>query len=133
MNKSKKLYFDAQTTYDLAYDSYAKDNTNKEAWNMMWRCTQITCFNIINRITKHYLSKEELNDYALDVTCTIMSKVKDTGVRPNKLTSYCYLPCLAIFAKQRQFEDGLIYGEVESDDNGRYYVVSDKESDIQCY
>jgi hypothetical protein len=31
MSKSKKLYFDAQASYDLAYDAYAKDKTDKKA------------------------------------------------------------------------------------------------------
>ena len=124
-----KLYFDAQTSYDLAYDAYAKDKTDKKAWDMMWRCTQITCFNIINRITKKALSVEDANDYALDITCMIMQKVRDNGVRPSKLTSYCYLPCLSIFAKQKHFEDEIVYGEVESDAEGHFYIVKEEAAD----
>src|SRR5574344_327833 len=127
MKTDKKLYFDAQKEFDKAFNEYTEDNTNKKAWDMMWKCIQSANFNIINRMTKHSLFVEDANDYATDVTCSVMQKVRDKGAHPTKLTSYCYLPCLQIFAKQKQFEDSIIFGEVETDENGNYHIVSDRE------
>lgn len=101
----KDLYYDTEEAFQTAFAEWEADNTNKKAWDTMWNCVQTCCFNIIRKKTKFVTSIEECNDSALDITCIIMNRIKNKGLRPAKLSSCCYLPCLNIFNAQKQFED----------------------------
>ena len=81
------------------YDSWslAKENNDqkgiKDAYDIIWFSIQFACENIAKSIyTKRnvIISDEDLEEIILDSTMYVMRFI-NKGVRPDKLSSYCYL------------------------------------------
>lgn len=77
--------------------SLAKENNDqkgiKDAYDIIWFSIQFACENIAKSIyTKRnvIISDEDLEEIILDSTMYVM-KFINKGVRPDKLSSYCYL------------------------------------------
>lgn len=77
--------------------SLAKENNDqkgiKDAYDIIWLSIQFACENIAKSIyTKRnvIISDEDLEEIILDSTMYVM-KFINKGVRPDKLSSYCYL------------------------------------------
>ena len=69
------------------------NNNSKAAWDRMWFCVFYTCMNIAKNIyTKRcvIVDNEVLLDRVTDGTTYVMKFIK-RGVRPAKLSSYCFL------------------------------------------
>lgn len=80
-----------QSNYDLW-----QQTQNKHNWDEMWMSVYITCLNICKKIYKSrkvIIEDEELVAKATDSAAYVM-KFINKGVRPEKLSSYCYLRCL---------------------------------------
>lgn len=80
-----------QSNYDLW-----KETQNKHYWNEIWMSVYIACLNICKKIYKSrhvIIEDEELVAKATDSAAYVM-KFINKGVRPEKLSSYCYFRCL---------------------------------------
>lgn len=63
----------------------------------MWSCVYIACTNICKSIYAKrgfIASEEDLYDVIMDSTMMVMRNIKERDVKPEKLSSYCYLRCL---------------------------------------
>ena len=84
-----------EASFQSNYDLWQKTQ-NKRNWDNMWMAVYITCFNICKKIYKSrkvIIEDEELVAKATDSAAYVM-KFINKGVRPEKLSSYCYLRCL---------------------------------------
>ena len=88
-----------EARFQNAYDSWslAKENNDqkgiKDAYDIIWFSIQFACENIAKSIyTKRnvIISDEDLEEIILDSTMYVM-KFINKGIRPDKLSSYCYL------------------------------------------
>ena len=88
-----------EARFQDAYDcwSLAKENNDqkgiKDAYDIIWFSIQFACENIAKSIyTKRNVirSDEDLEEIILDSTMYVM-KFINKGIRPDKLSSYCYL------------------------------------------
>ena len=73
----------------------ALTNNNSEG---MWSSVFITCQNICKSILSKrgvIVSEDELYDLTMDSTMMVMRNILERGVKPEKLSSYCYLRVLA--------------------------------------
>ena len=111
----KELYFDSQKDYEEALEIYLTSDDSKArlaAWHRIFIDFKIAAFNVINRLTKHKLPVEKVDDYAFEIILQRLEKLKDERDKdkwPRKLATYLYLYCLKIFDKKHQFEDNIIY------------------------
>lgn len=89
-----------EARFQSAYDcwSLSKENNDakgaKEAYDIIWFSVQFACSNIAKSIyTKRnvIISDEDLEEIILDSTMYVMKFILNKGVRPDKLSSYCYL------------------------------------------
>lgn len=81
-----------EVRFQDAYDSW-NINKDKASYDKMWFSIQFACENIAKSIyTKRnvIISDEDLEEIILDSTMYVM-KFINKGVRPDKLSSYCYL------------------------------------------
>lgn len=84
-----------EASFQSNYDLWQKTQ-NKRNWDEMWMAVYITCLNICKKIYKSrkvIIEDEELVAKATDSAAYVM-KFINKGVRPEKLSSYCYLRCL---------------------------------------
>ena len=84
-----------EASFQSNYDLWQKTQ-NKRNWDNMWMAVYITCLNICKKIYKSrkvIIEDEELVAKATDSAAYVM-KFINKGVRPEKLSSYCYLRCL---------------------------------------
>ena len=102
-NVSNKIYTmtseQNEARFQIAYDEWnkAKENRDlngaKDAYDTIWFSIQFACGNIAKAIyTKRnvIVPDEDLEEIILDSTMYVM-KFINKGVRPDKLSSYCYL------------------------------------------
>ena len=77
-----------EDTFQKAWDD--------DDWNTIWLCTFRCCNNITKSIYKRrnvIIPNDELLEKVTDATAYCIRFFKK-GVRPEKLSSYCYLRCL---------------------------------------
>lgn len=88
-----------EARFQTAYDEWNKAKENydpegaKDAYETLWFSIQFACSNIAKSIyTKRNVTvpDEDLEEIVLDSTMYVM-KFINKGVRPDKLSSYCYL------------------------------------------
>jgi len=88
-----------EARFQEAYDDWARSKENKDvdmlknSYDTIWLSVQFACENIAKAIyTKRnvIVSNDELSGIVIDSTIYVM-KFINKGVRPNKLSSYCYL------------------------------------------
>lgn len=91
-NKYKMTSEQNEANFQEAYDCWNK-NKDKASYDKMWFNVQFACENIAKSIyTKRNIivPDEDLEEVILDSTMYVM-KFINKGVRPDKLSSYCYL------------------------------------------
>ena len=91
-NKYKMTSEQNEANFQEAYDCWNK-NKDKASYDKMWFSIQFACGNIAKSIyTKRNIivPDEDLEEIILDSTMYVM-KFINKGVRPDKLSSYCYL------------------------------------------
>ena len=84
-----------EARFQEAYNDWSA-NKDKASYDKMWFSVQFACGNIAKSIyTKRnvIISDEDLEEIILDSTMYVM-KFINKGVRPDKLSSYCYLRVL---------------------------------------
>lgn len=62
----------------------------KKYYDEMWFCVY-DCIENIMKSKAFGIRVPCLTDKAMDATCKVMNKILNDGVRPEKLSSYCYL------------------------------------------
>lgn len=66
------------------------ETQEKQYWDTMFYCVQKSCLYMAKN--KCYgIVVRDLNDKVMDATLDVMNKIKNDGVRPEKLSSFCYL------------------------------------------
>ena len=81
-----------EANFQEAYNDWSA-NKDKASYDKMWFSVQFACGNIAKSIyTKRniIIPDEDLEEIILDSTMYVM-KFINKGVRPDKLSSYCYL------------------------------------------
>lgn len=128
--KLEKEYQEAQSHWDTYED--------KPSWDKMFMLINLAVFNCINKKLEHILDREEIEGRALDVTMDILSsllnkKKKGEEWKINKVSSFVYYPCLAIYNKQLQFEDKVLGEEyyTNTDDEGNTSIKEFKDSKME--
>ena len=87
-----------EALFQYYWDQYWHTSTKAKqdnAWKRMWECVFAACCNITKHIyTQRSVIIEDdiLFDKITDATFYVMKFIKK-GVRPEKLSSYCYLRC----------------------------------------
>ena len=94
-NRSNKYTMTSEQNEANFQEAYNDWNINKDkaSYDKMWLSVQFACGNIAKSIyTKRniIIPDEDLEEIILDSTMYVM-KFINKGVRPNKLSSYCYL------------------------------------------
>lgn len=128
--KLEKEYQEAQSHWEIYED--------KPSWDKMFLLINLAVFNCINKKLEFILDREEIEGRALDVTMDILSsllnkKKKGEEWKINKVSSFVYYPCLAIYNKQLQFEDRVLGEEyyTKTDDEGNTYIKEFKDSKME--
>ena len=128
--KLEKEYQEAQSHWEIYED--------KPSWDKMFMLINLATFNCINKKLEFVLDREEIEGRALDVTMNILSsllnkKKKGEEWKINKVSSFVYYPCLAIYNKQLQFEDKVLGEEyyTKTDDEGNTYIKEFKDSKME--
>ena len=74
-------------------------NTNNDTyWKTMFDCVYKCCYNIAISIYRKrcFIAEQDvLDEVTTNATIRIMTAIKNEGIRPDKLSSYCYLWTLA--------------------------------------
>lgn len=128
--KLEKEYQEVQSHWEIHED--------KPSWDKMFMLINLAVFNCINKKLEHILDREEIEGRALDVTMDILSsllnkKKKGEEWKINKVSSFVYYPCLAIYNKQLQFEDKVLGEEyyTTTDDEGNTSIKEFKDSKME--
>lgn len=128
--KLEKEYQETQSHWEIHED--------KPSWDKMFMLINLAVFNCINKKLEHILDREEIEGRALDVTMDILSsllnkKKKGEEWKINKVSSFVYYPCLAIYNKQLQFEDKVLGEEyyTTTDDEGNTSIKEFKDSKME--
>lgn len=109
--KSNKKYTmtseENEANFQSAYNDWSK-NKDKASYDKMWFSVQFACGNIAKAIYTRrnvIIPNEDLEEIILDSTMYVM-KFINKGVRPDKLSSYCYLRVLRfIDSPKKVWED----------------------------
>lgn len=93
MKKDNPRVTENESRFQKAWDNYWHQETTetgqKKQWDIMFLCVQFACENMAK--SKAYgIRIDDLEGKVLDAACKIMNKINE-GVRPDKLSSYCYL------------------------------------------
>lgn len=78
---------------ESAFQKALKEN-NTEG---MWKSVYIACYNICKSIYSKrgfIANDDDLYDTSINSTMMVMRNILERGVKPEKLSSYCYLRCL---------------------------------------
>ena len=83
--------------FQSAWENYWHQKTSerelKAEWDKMFFSVLFACENICKSIcTRRNIIIQDLDEVAMDSTIYVMKFIKK-GVRPKKLSSYCYLRC----------------------------------------
>lgn len=106
-----------------------------KSWGVMYIKIQKACFNRLNKKLVGKAPNETIEAYSHDITINIMNCLKRkiaTGQfwKIGKLSAFVYLPCLAIYDKQTQFEDKILMSDAYTltDTDGREASRETEES-----
>ena len=95
VNGTNNYLINIQADKNEIEDSFQKAYDNND-WNTMWMCVHQACLNIAKSMYKKrgvIIDDDELLEKVIDASAYVMKFVKK-GVRPDKLSSYCYLRVL---------------------------------------
>ena len=123
-------YQEAQEHWELYQD--------QESWNRMWLGIQLAVFNAANKKLEGLLPQEEITERSTDITCNIIRsllKKKKNGKKwkIDKLSSFAYLPCLALYSPALKHYDKLLTEDkyTKTDSTGRTAVLEYSDSYIE--
>lgn len=96
---------------------------DKKSWDLMFLRVYEACKALSKRILKVSLDDMVFHDRLMDAVLKVMGNIEN-GVRPNKLSSYCYFPCLGSFCGPKAVKEDTEYSYELSVENG-YDVAVD--------
>lgn len=89
---SKTPLKEREEQFQLELNKWSQTHS-KDSYNKLWFYIYDCCTNImLSKGKKHTIYN--LEDKAMDATLKIMNKIVKENVRPTKLSSYCYYPCI---------------------------------------
>lgn len=105
-------YNEDEKAFQKAQDSWEK-NGDLKSWNIMYIKIQKACFNCINKKLVGKVPNTTVEDYSHDITLNILNQIAKKRARHEfwkiaKLSAFVHLPCMAIFQKQKEFEDKIL-------------------------
>lgn len=106
--ESRRISKENEAKFQDAYNRWiASGKTDKQAYDEMWFCIDLCCSNICKKIASgHNIGEEEFHNRYMDSVCYVMEFIKNRGVHPSKLSSYCYLRCIKFMqSPQAKFYD----------------------------
>ena len=105
VNGTNNYLINIQADKNEIEDSFQKAYDNND-WNTMWMCVHQACLNIAKSMYKKrgvIIDDDELLEKVIDASAYVMKFVKK-GVRPDKLSSYCYLRVLRYVNDKKEIE-----------------------------
>ena len=109
-----------ESNFQKAYD---EKDTEK-----MWMSVFYACSNICKSIYRRrnvIIPDDELYEKIIDSTAYVMKFVLNRGVRPEKLSSYCYLRCLRFINDKKEIERNKNETQFLYDSDGRQLEVGE--------
>lgn len=85
----KQAIEDNERTFQDAMSQWAATG-DKQYWECMWVCVHKACLYMAKNKCYNIVVRD-LEDKVMDATLDVMNKIKNDGVRPSKLSSFCYL------------------------------------------
>lgn len=98
----------------MSLSSYIDKDENEKAFQKalaendnegMWKAVYVACQNICKSILakRGYIADEDyLFDLTADSTMMVMRNITERGVKPKKLSAYCYMRCFAFCQGYKQ-------------------------------
>ena len=123
-------YIDKETNEQNFQDALINNDTDG-----MWQAVFFTCQNICKSIYAKrgfIASEDDLYDTAMNATEMVMRNILERGVKPEKLSSYCYTRCLCFangykqdkmtrklkdFISNNDFSNNINYGNFIDDED----------------
>lgn len=126
---------EAEAEYQTAQSEWEKDINNKKAWDKMWNLINAAVFNSLNKDLEYKLSREIIEERAMDITCNVMSALKNKRAKGKdwkvgKVSSLVHPFCLAKYKADWQnwdqigFEDSFTY----TDEDGNETMMEFEDS-----
>lgn len=135
--EKKDRYYADEKEYQEAQEEWDKTGS-KAAWNVMYLKIQKACFNCINQKLIKKVPDIMIEDYSHDVTLNILNQIlkkKDNGKfwKIAKLSAFVHMPCMAIYEKQKEFEDKILDESAFTlfDDNGNEKMKESEDTVLE--
>lgn len=96
---------------------------DKKSWDLMFLRVYEACKALSKKILKVSLDDMIFHDRLMEAVVKVMGNIKK-GVRPSRLSSYCYYPCLGSFCGPKAVKEDTEYSYEMSVENG-YDVAVD--------
>lgn len=101
----------------------------QDAWDegddeTLWLSVKEACKNII--LSKCYkIRVPDVDDKVMDATMKVMERIKRDNVRPDKLSSFCYLYCIGVLynKKTQKWERNI---DIETILNNKKYICENE-------
>lgn len=120
-NKDEEEFQNAQSSWEKKGDL--------KSWHIMYQKIQKACFNCINQKLVGKVSNLTVEEYSHDITLNILNQIakkraKNEFWKIAKLSAFVHLPCMAIYQKQKEFEDKIL-------DESAYTLFDEKGEKIK--
>ena len=106
-----------ESDFQIAYANWTATKEQRY-YDTMWFCVNAACSNIAKSIYKRrgvIVPDDKLEDVITDSTAYVMEFIRNRNVKPDKLSSYCYLRVLRYIndPKDRQWNEKISEMSVE--------------------
>lgn len=133
--KRNHKYSELEERFQQAQKEWAANENDIKAWQTMFGLIQLAVFNSINKKLECKLEREEIEQRSLDITADIMSSLKRKRAKGNewkidKVSSYVYMPCMAIYSPSLQFQDKQLPESsfISVDDSGKESMINEQNA-----
>lgn len=122
--------------FQIAQESWEK-NSDLKSWSVMYIKIQKACFNCINKKLVGKVPNETVEDYSHDITLNILNQISNKRARGEfwkiaKLSAFVHMPCMAIYQKQKEFEDKILDESAYTlFENGKEHIRETEDSYIK--
>ena len=112
LKQKASKYSEDESIFQEAQEHWEKHGDLK-SWNVMYIKIQKACFNCLNQKLCGIIPNEKIEGYSHDVTLNILNGINKKKARGEfwkiaRLSAFVYLPCKAIYQKQKEFEDRIL-------------------------
>lgn len=115
-NKQRASSKEQEREFQEAMSHWIEYN-DKKSWDLMFLRVYEACKALSKKMLKVSLDDMVFHDRLMDAVLTVMENIKN-GTRPNKLSSYCYFPCLGSFFGPKAVKEDAEYSYELSVENG---------------